>query len=113
MSQTATTSVPPKGIGSVEFWKDLGKGAFLAGLTNLLLGLYPILSDGQMPTHADFVFMLRTTLAIIIAYFIKNLNTNNVGEMFSKDKAIVRVDAKELDELKKQATEVTDQTKTT
>ena len=98
MGEQANT-IPPKGFGTVDFWKDLGKGAFLAALTNILLALYAIVQSGHLPTNGDWAVMLKSTLAILLSYFIKNLSTNNVGEMFTKDKPVVTVPAKELDKV--------------
>lgn len=102
MSQDATATIPPKGLGSLklsDFWKSL----FLAALMNVLLSLYTIINSGALPTHADWIMMLKSTSAIILAYLIKNLGTNNVGEMFTKDKPVVSVDVKHLEDLKEQA----------
>lgn len=97
MGETAS-SIPPKGLGSVDFWKDLGKGAFIAALTNILLALYTIVQNGDLPSGEDWGVMLKSTLAIVLAYFIKNFGTNNVGELFTKDKPVVKVDAEKLEE---------------
>jgi len=96
MGETSNT-IPPKGLGSVDFLRDLAKGAFLAALTNLLLGLYTIIQSGNFPTHADWLTMIKSTLAILLAYFIKNLSTNNTGQLFTKDKPTTTVPAKELE----------------
>lgn len=101
--QVATT-VPPKGLGSIHI-SDFWKGLILAALTNVLLSLYAIINTGTFPTHADWIDMLRATLAIIIAYLLKNLGTNNVGELFKEDKPIVHVDATDLKELQAKAKE--------
>lgn len=109
MAQLASNIIPPKGLGSLklsDFWKSL----FLAALMNVLLSLYTIINSGALPTHADWIMMLKSTSAIILAYLIKNLGTNNVGEMFTKDKPISAVSTEELVALKEQAT--TNQTTT-
>jgi hypothetical protein len=101
MSEIATT-IPPKGLGSLrisDFWKSL----FLAALVNILLVLYPIINAGNWPSHSDLDSMLKSTIAIIMGYLIKNLTTNNVGQLFKKDKPIVHVDAKSLSELQAKA----------
>lgn len=102
MSENAST-VPPSGLGTVKFWSDLGKGAFLAVLTNILLALYTIVNNGGLPTHEDWSTILKSTLAILIAYFIKNLSTNNVGQLFTQDKPVVHVDETQFNELKEKA----------
>lgn len=107
MGEQANT-IPPKGIGTVDFWKDLGKGAFIAAITNLLLGVYTIVQNNQLPTGEDWATMLKSTLAILIAYFIKNLGTNNVGQMFTKDKPVTTVSSEKLKEVVEQAEEAKD-----
>lgn len=95
MAQIGTT-IPPKGLGKIQisdFWKSL----LLAALSNVLLGVYAIINTGAFPTQADWIVMLKSTLAIIIAYILKNLGTNNVGEILKKDKPVVLVDATKVD----------------
>lgn len=101
MAQDATT-VPAKGLGSLklsDFWKSL----FLAAIVNVLLVLYPIIQGGHWPTSNDLQDMLKSTVAIIIAYLIKNLSTNNVGQILEKDKPVVHVDVETLNDLKEKA----------
>lgn len=105
MGEQANT-IPPKGLGSVNFWKDLGKGAFLAALTNILLGLYTIVNSGKMPTVDEWKTMGLSTFAILLSYFIKNLSTNNVGELFTKDKPVTVVPTQQLKEVVAKADEV-------
>lgn len=97
MGQSSTT-VPPKGLGSIQL-SDFWKGLLLAALTNVLLSLYAIINTGAWPTHADWINMFRATLAIIIAYLLKNLGTNNVGELLQKDKPVVSVEKEGLDKV--------------
>jgi hypothetical protein len=47
--------------------------------------------------------MLKSTVAIIIAYLIKNLSTNNVGQVLQKDNPVVNVDVSTLNDLKEKA----------
>lgn len=75
-----------KGLGKVQFKKDFIKGLFLAALMNILMTLYSIIDGGKWPSNADFIVMAKSTVALIIAYFIKNLGTNNQGELLKKDK---------------------------
>lgn len=103
MSQIAQT-IPPRGLGNIQL-SDFWKGLLLAALTNVLLGTYAIINTGAWPTHADWMTMLKSTLAIIISYLLKNLGTNNVGEILQKDKPVVHVDATDLKELEKQASD--------
>jgi hypothetical protein len=101
MGQDATT-VPPKGLGTLklsDFWKSL----FLAAIVNVLLVLYPIIQGGHWPTSTNLQDMLKSTVAIILAYLIKNLSTNNVGQVLQKDKPVVNVDVSTLNDLKEKA----------
>lgn len=101
MAQIAST-IPPKGLGSIQL-SDFWKGLLLAALTNILLSLYAIINTGAWPTHADWITMLKATLAIVISYLLKNLGTNNVGQILQKDKSVVHVDATDLKELEAKA----------
>ena len=100
MGQNST--VIPKGLGSIQisdFWKSL----FLAAIVNVLLGLYPIISSGQWPTTTDLQAMAKSTVAIIIGYLIKNLSTNNVGQILTKDKPTINVDVSTITKLQDEA----------
>ncbi len=101
MAETSST-IPPSGIGTLHI-SDFLKSLFLAALTNVLLGLYTIVQSGNFPTHADWVMMLKSTFAIVLSYLLKNLGTNNVGQLFAKDKPITTVSAEKLDEVVKEA----------
>lgn len=105
MPELATT-VPPKGIGALN-WQDIGKTVFLAAVTNMLLSLYSIINAGGWPTHQDFIVMAKATIAITIGNLIKAVSTNNVGQLFTRDKPIVHVDAEQLKEVVEKADSVT------
>lgn len=101
MAQNAST-IPPKGFGKLhinDFWKSL----LYSAITNMLLFLYPIINAGNWPTTLDFQNMSKTTAAMIIAYLLKNLGTNNVGEFLKKDKPVMLVNADNLNELQEKA----------
>lgn len=105
MSQNAS-EIPPHGLGKLhisDFWKSL----FLAAIVNLLLGIYPIINSGSWPTLTDFQDMLKSTVAIIIAYLIKNLSTNNVGQILTKDKPVITVPMEDVKELEAKAADAT------
>ena len=108
MGQNSTV-VPPHGLGNIhlsDFWKSL----FLAAIVNVLLGLYPILSASHWPTITDLQGMAKSTVAIIVGYLIKNLSTNNVGQILTKDKPTVNVEVASLNKLEdKAATSVNNQ----
>ena len=97
MSET-TSSIPPKGLGQIhlnDFWKSL----LLAALSNILIGIYAIIQTGAFPTKADLIVMTKSTIAIIISYILKNLGTNNVGQILKPDQPTVRVSSEKLEDL--------------
>lgn len=101
MSQQAS-AIPPKGFGKLhinDFWKSL----LYSAITNILLFLYPIINAGNWPTNADLHTMVKTTVAMIIGYLLKNLGTNNVGEFMKKDKPVMFVNSAALDDLQDKA----------
>jgi hypothetical protein len=101
MAETAST-IPPSGIGTLHI-SDFLKSLLLAALTNVLLGVYTIIQSGSFPTHADWVTMLKSTVAIVISYLLKNLGTNNTGQILKKDQPVVTVPADKLNEVIKEA----------
>jgi len=103
MAQDAAT-IPPRGLGKLQI-SDFLKSLLLAALTNVLLGLYTIIQSGNFPTHADWIVMLKSTIAIVISYLLKNLGTNNTGQLLKKDQPVVTVSAKELDKVIDKASE--------
>jgi len=96
MAQDAST-IPPSGIGKLHI-SDFWKSVYLGIITNILLTLYPIISAGNWPTSADLHSMVKTTVAMVIAYLLKNLGTNNVGEFLKKDKPTIEVSAEKLEQ---------------
>lgn len=103
MSQEAST-IPPGGIGKLQ-WSDLFKSVGLAVATNALMSLYSLINSGSWPTQEDWMDILRTSVAFMISYIVKNLLTNNVGQMLKKDEPIIPVGAKELDKVIEKAVE--------
>ena len=101
MSENAST-IPPGGLGTLHI-SDFLKSLLLAALTNVLLGVYTIIQSGNFPTHADWAVMLKSTIAIVISYLLKNLGTNNTGQLLKKDQPVVKVSAEKLDEVIKEA----------
>lgn len=105
MAQTAT--IPPKGLGSLQ-WHDLLKGLYYAAIGQLL-ALVGFLFTGLLQEHPHFpswvewLPYVKATLYAIGGYIAGKLGVNNVGQIFAKDKPIVHVDATALDELKAKA----------
>lgn len=96
------TRIPPKGLGKIQlndFWKSL----LLAALSNVLLSLYSIINTGAFPTQVDLIVMAKSTVAIIISYILKNLGTNNVGQLLKPDQPTVKVGAEKLEDLQEKA----------
>ena len=96
MAQDAST-IPPGGLGKLHF-NDFWKSLIYSAITNALLTLYPIINAGSWPTSNDLHVMVKTTVAMIIAYLLKNLGTNNVGEFLKKDKPTIEVSAEKLEQ---------------
>lgn len=95
MSETAST-IPPSGIGKLQ-WGDILKSVGLAVATNALMSLYSLISSGSWPTKEDWMDILQTSVAFMISYIVKNLLTNNVGQILKKDEPTVTVSAKKLE----------------
>lgn len=97
MAETSNT-IPPKGFGNLQ-WSDFVKSILLAGATNAMLSLYTIIDSGSWPTKEDWGDIIRTTIAFMISYILKNVLTNNTGKFLKKDEPVVTVPAKELDKV--------------
>jgi hypothetical protein len=97
MSETAST-IPPKGLGKIQL-SDFLKSVGLAVFTNALMSLYSLLNSGAWPTKEDWMDILQTSVAFMISYMLKNLLTNNTGQLLKKDQPTVTVSAPELDKV--------------
>ena len=97
MGETANT-IPPSGFGKLQ-WSDLLKSVGLAVATNVLMSLYSLISVGSWPTKEDWLDILQTSVAFMISYLLKNILTNNVGQIAKKDQPTVTVPAKELEKV--------------
>lgn len=103
MSETANT-IPPSGFGNIQ-WNDFVKSIGLAVATNILLSLYTLIDSGRWPTKEDWGDILQTSVAFIISYLLKNLLTNNTGQLLKKDQPTVTVSEKELEKVIDKASE--------
>lgn len=106
MSDT-TPAIPPKGLGTLQ-WRDLLKGVYYAAIGQLLaLGGFFLTSVLQehphFPSWVEWLPYVKATLYAIGGYITGKLGVNNVGQIFTKDKPIVHVDAQALEELKEKA----------
>lgn len=100
MQQTAT--IPPKGLGKLG-WNDLLKG-LIKSIAGLLVGMIiKTLQEKHIPPYSEIEPILEAVVYFIVGYLGINIATNNVGQMFTKDKPVVAVDAEKLDTLQKEA----------
>lgn len=100
--QEGTVTVPPTGIGKIS-WSDIGKGALTAALTTLFSGLYLLLEDGNLPGWVEFKPYIVASIASAVGYILKNVLTNNVGQLLTKDKNVVTVSKQHLEVLETKA----------
>jgi len=107
MADTPTATIPPKGLGSLKL-ADLWKGLYYAASAQILALIYFLFEQlltehPHFPTWIEWLPYVRATVFAILGYLVAKLGVNNVGQIFTKDKPIVRVDAQALDELKAKA----------
>lgn len=108
MSEGATI-VPPKGLGKIR-WQDVMKGVYYACIGQLLalIGFFftSLLQEHpHLPTWVEWLPYVKATLYAIGGYIAGKFGVNNVGQIFTKDKPIVHVDASELASLQQQASQ--------
>lgn len=101
MAQKAS-NISAKGLGSINL-NDFWKGALLTVFTSLLSGLYVLLSEDHFPTWIEFKPYVIAALAGFVSYILKNIGTNNVGQILKQDKPVVPVEVEKLEELKDKA----------
>lgn len=63
---------------------DLSKGLIVAVFTSVLVILNDTISAGSFAF--DWSHILKTSMAAAVAYLLKQLMTNNQGELLKKDK---------------------------
>lgn len=102
-----TATIPPKGLGAIQI-RDLFKGLYYAASSQLIALIYfgieqIFVEHPHFPTWVEWLPYLKAFVLAIIGYPVAKLGINNVGQIFTKDKPIVRVDAAALDELKQKA----------
>ena len=107
MADTITASIPPKGLGAIQ-WRDILKGVYYAASAQIIALIYfgigqIFVPNPHWPTWVEWLPYLKAAVMAIVGYIIAKLGVNNVGQIFTKDKPIVRVDAQALDELKAKA----------
>lgn len=94
----AASTIPPGGIGKLQ-WSDLWKG-IIKSISGLLVGvIIQMIDDGRLPTYAEIAPLLKATVYFLVGYLGINAGTNNIGQLFTRDKPTVTVGAKELDKV--------------
>jgi hypothetical protein len=70
-------------LGISDFWK----GLIVVVLTAVLTSIYQLIeAEGLNITWAQVKVIISASLLAGIAYILKNLTTNNKGEILKKDK---------------------------
>ena len=96
MAETAS-SVPPSGIGELHL-SDFFKG-LIKSIAGLLIGVVvKVIHDRQLPPYDEIAPILEAAVYFLVGYLGINAATNNVGQLFAKDKPVVAVSAQKLDE---------------
>lgn len=88
MSQEVPT-VPPKGLWALKA-SDFAKGLWLSVGSGVIAFGYFLLDKFRMPTVEEAKPYIITIGAGFLSYIGKNLTTNNVGQMFKKDKPVTQ-----------------------
>ncbi len=106
MAETSTT-IPPKGLGSIK-WNDLLKGLYYAVSGSAVVYISVIFNSilqerPHFPNWIESLPYLKGIAASFGGYLLGKLGVNNVGQIFTKDKSIVHVDATELKALEQKA----------
>jgi len=97
MAET-TSSVPPSGIGQLHL-SDLFKG-LIKSIAGLLIGVViKVIHDRQLPPYEEIAPILEAAVYFLVGYLGINAATNNVGQLFSKDKPVVTVSANKLEKV--------------
>ncbi len=101
MTQEAQT-VPPKGLYTLQV-SDFVKGLGFVLFGNLAAALIFLIRQDHWPSWVEWQPYAESALTVFLAYIGKNFFTNNVGEVFTQDKPVVKVDIETLDNLKQKA----------
>jgi uncharacterized protein YacL len=102
MAETANI-IPEKGLGKLRL-EDLWKG-FIKSCGGLLIGLIiKLIQDKfKLPAYSEIEPLLEATAYFFLGYIGLNTATNNVGQLFTKDKAVTSISKTDLDDLKAKA----------
>lgn len=96
------SQIPPKGLWELSA-RDFWKGALVTIFGHLVAIIIFLIRQDHWPLWAEWQPYVEVTVYTFLVYLGKNLGTNNVGEMFTKDKPVVTVSEGKLDELKSEA----------
>lgn len=99
MSQLASNIIPPKGLWTLKL-QDFYKG-FVKSCGGLVVTVIikMIQNKFQFPSYTEIEPFLEATAYFFFSYLGFNALTNNVGQLFTKDKPIVAVDKEHLENL--------------
>lgn len=98
MSESSTTTIPPSGIGQIK-WSDVFKG-LIKTTGGLIVGLLvKMIQSKGLPTYAEISPILEVCVYFFASYLGINAATNNVGQIFAKNKSVVTVDKQHLETL--------------
>jgi len=97
MSESASR-LPPSGIGKLQasdFLKGLVKscGGLIVGIVIKL-----VQNKFKLPAYSEIEPLLEATAYFFLGYLGINAASNNEGQLFTKDKATLTVDAKQAEE---------------
>lgn len=106
MAQDATAVIPPKGLWKLKL-KDFLNGVYLALLPQLYVMFDFWSNSDHFPTYHEWQPYMKASIVTLVGYLLKNASTNNVGQIFQKDKPVSSVATEELNKLKEQATQNT------
>ena len=108
MAETHTpTPPPPKGIGTIQL-RDFIKGLYYAGIGQVLLLAGFVVSSllqekPVFPTWAESLPYIQSLAATLGGYILGKFGVNNVGQILTRDKEVVKIDVNTLENLKEKA----------
>ena len=72
------------GFGHIHI-NDFFKGLFLIAIISVLQSIYPIINQHRLPNATELANTGFDAINVMIAYLLKNLVTNNKGNLLKKD----------------------------
>lgn len=106
MSETTV----PKGLGSINFWRDLLKGIYYAAIGQILYLIAFFINSllvehPRLPTWPEWLPYIKAVTVSVGGYIIGKFGVNNAGQILTKDQQMVRVRKDTLQELKDKASD--------